>query len=325
MIIDCAYYCDGARHTDGAMAIGDAVAHARDAGAGFVWMGMYEPTEDEMLTVQQAFNLHELACEDAQCAHQRPKIEDYEDDVRFIVFRTARYDEAREEAEFGEIHIFAGPGYIITVRHGAASELHGARLALEARPELLALGPMAVVWAILDKVVDDYHPVAERLDDDIEGVEDAVFRARDDITERIYILKREVIEFQRAVHPLLAPLATIERGGLPGVGPDLRRFFRDVEDNVRRLDEQVRAQRDVLAAVLQANMAVIGIRQNEVMRKISGWAGIIAVPTFIASIYGMNFVDIPELKWAAGYPVALSVMFLSSIALYIFLKRVDWL
>jgi magnesium transporter len=263
--------------------------------------------------------------EDAHRAHQRPKIEDY-DSGYFIVLRTAHYHEDREEVHFGEIHIFAGPGYVITVRHGPGSELASARKRLEARPDLLRRGAASGVWAVLDKVVDDYIPVAEAIEDDIEEVEKDVFD--DDVpapTARIYGLKREVIEFHRAVGPLLVPLESLEEGAYERVPEGLRSFFRDVADHARRVDEQVSSQRELLTSVLEANLALVGVRQNEVVKKISSVAAIVAVPTLITGVYGMNFDHIPELHWRFGYPAALTLMGLCVAALVVFFRRIEWL
>jgi magnesium transporter len=269
--------------------------------------------------------LHELAVEDAQQPHQRPKIEDYDEDV-FILLKTAHYHEDREEVHFGEIAMFAGPGYVITVRHGPGSELATARQRLEARPDLLKDGAASAVWAVLDKVVDDYIPVVDAIEDDIEEVEKDVFD--DDVpapTARIYNLKREVIEFHRAVWPLLTPLEDLEQGAYERVPEQLRSYFRDVADHARRVDEQVSSQRDLLNSVLQANLALVSVNQNETVKKISAIAGIIAVPTFIASVYGMNFDNMPELHWHYGYALALGLMAICVAALTTFFRRIDWI
>ncbi len=215
---------------------------------------------------------------------------------------------------------------MITVRHGPGSELATARQRLEARPDLVRLGASSAVWAVLDKVVDDYIPVVDSIEDDIEEVEKDVFD--DDIpapTARIYNLKREVIEFHRAVWPLLNPLETLEQGGFERVPEDLRSFFRDVADHARRVDEQVQSQRELLTSVLQANLSLVSVNQNEVVKRISAIAGIVAVPTFIASVYGMNFEHMPELDWRFGYPLCLAFMGLVALALVGYFRRIDWL
>jgi magnesium transporter len=326
MIVDSAHYRDGVRQHEHALTPEQAAELRGAAGSSeFVWIGLHEPEAGDLDRLQKLFGLHELAVEDAQMAHQRPKIEDYDEDV-FIVLRTAHYHEDREEVHFGEIHMFAGPGYVITVRHGPGSELATARHKLEARPDLLKLGAASAIWAVLDKVVDDYIPVVDAIEDDIEEVEKDVFD--DDVpapTARIYHLKREVIEFHRAVSPLLAPLAALEQGVFERVPEELRSFFRDVADHARRVDEQVSSQRELLTSVLQANLSLVSVSQNEVVKRISAIAGIVAVPTFIASVYGMNFEHMPELHWRIGYPLCLMVMALAVVALVGFFRRIDWL
>jgi magnesium transporter len=324
MLVDCAHYRDGVRQHDRPINPEEAAAAAKGDGD-FVWLGLFEPSAEEVGAVAAAFELPELAVEDARHAHQRPKLEDYEESNFFVVLRSARYDDDKEEVEFGEIHLFIGPGYVIAMRHGEASELASARRRLEERPDLLRMGPASAVWAILDKVVDDYRPVVEGIENDIEEVEEEIFRRRADPTQRIYFLKREVIEFHRAVAPLLGPLEALERGAFPQVAPKLQSFFRDVADHARRVDESVMSQRELLTSVLEANLALLSVRQNEVVRAISAWAAIIAVPTFIASVYGMNFEYMPELDSRLGYPLALLVMAACVIGLHRFFKRIQWL
>jgi magnesium transporter len=279
-------------------------------GAGFVWLGIVEPEPEELEQVQERFGLHDLAVEDAQSFHLRPKVEQYDDDERvlFVVLRTARYDDEREEVDFGEVSVFLSARFVITVRQGAASDLHGARLRLERRPELLGEGPGAVLWAILDKVVDDYAPVIEGLERDIEEVEKTVFSGAAAPTERIYLLRREATDFYRAVHPLLAPVDGMERGSYDLIGGGLRHFFRDVGDHLRLVDEEVVAQRDLLAMILQANMAVvsvaqneISVRQNETAKQLTIVAMIFLPLTFITGFFGQNFgwlVDHVSSFWA---------------------------
>jgi len=323
MIVDCAVYRDGQRQHQKPLEI-DTAAEAAGVEGQFIWLGLHEPSADELDHVARAFGLHELAVEDAGNAHQRPKLEDYGESF-FIVLKTTRYDDAAEEVEFGEINMFAGPGYVIAVRHGAASELREARQNLEDHPDLLGFGPAAVVWAILDKVVDDYAPVVAGIDDDIEEVETEIFQDRADSTQRIYFLKREVIEFHRAIAPLLAPLQALERGAYVQIHEQLRRYFRDVADHARRYDEQVMSQRELLTSVLEANLALLGVKQNEVVKRISAAAAIIAVPTFLASIWGMNFSHMPELDEVWGYPVALALMCVAVFLLYRFFRRIEWI
>jgi magnesium transporter len=326
VIVDCAHYKDGKRQNEGKLPLDVASTCVSGAQPGeFVWLGLLEPSHEELRDVAERFGLHELAVEDAELAHQRPKLEDY-DDSYFIVLKTTNYDERAEQVHFGEINLFVARDYVIHVRHGEGSELTGARRRLEARPELLKQGTASVVWAILDKVVDDYYPVAQGIDDDIEEAEAQVFGEGEQPTQRIYFLKREVIEFHRAVNPLLVPLERLETGGISGaIDDELRRFFRDVADHARRIDEQVNSQRELLTSALEANLALVSVRQNDVIKEITSWAAIVAVPTFIASVYGMNFEHMPELKWRFGYPLALLTMAVAVTLLYRFFKRIDWL
>jgi magnesium transporter len=325
VIVDCAHYKNGERLDEAQIPLTEAAERAGDSVDDFVWIGLHEPEPGDLSEMKDLFGLHELAVEDAERMHQRPKIEDY-DDGYFIVLKTAHYHEDTEQVHFGEIHVFAGPGYVITVRHGVGSELGTARRNVEKRPDLLRMGPAAAVWTIVDKVVDDYVPVVDGIEDDIEEVENEVFDDDNPApTERIYHLKREVIEFHRAVGPLLTPLELLEQGGFAQVPEELRRFFRDVADHARRVDEQVSSQRELLTSVLEANLALVSVKQNEVVKKISAIAGLIAVPTFIASVYGMNFSHMPELHTHWGYPSALGVMLISSIGLAAYFRRIDWL
>ena len=325
MIVDCAQYKDGARLRDGTVTPEEAAEHARSGDGGFAWIGLHEPDAGDIERLAKLFGLHELAVEDAQLAHQRPKIEDY-DEGFFIVLRTAHYHEDEEVVHFGEIHVFAGPGYVITVRHGPGSELASARRRLEARPDLLKMGPAAAVWAIIDKVVDDYIPVADGIEDDIEEVENEVFDDDNPApTHRIYSLKREVIEFHRAVWPLLSPLDSLEGGAYARVPEELRRYFRDIHDHARRVDEQVNSQRELLTSILEANLALVSVTQNEVVKRISAYAALIAVPTYIASVYGMNFEHMPELRAKLGYPLTLIAMALIVAGLYRYFRRAGWL
>jgi magnesium transporter len=322
VILDCAHYKDGARQNDGPLALDEAAARCREDG--FIWLGLHDPEPDEMAEVAERFDLPPLAVEDAMSAHQRPKIEDYENGY-FLVLHTARYLDEAEEVEFGEVHVFTGDGFVIVVRHGAASALHSARERLEAQPELLREGPAAAVWAVMDKIVDDYEPVMAGLENDVEEVEVDVFGERSDETKRIYFLRRELAEFYRAVHPLLQPLDLLVSAGQRTVSPRLREHLRDVSDHVKRVEDAIGTQRELLTSVLQANLAVISVQQNDVVKRISGWAAIITVPTLIASIYGMNFEHMPELHWRIGYPLSLMSMVVAGFALHRVLRRAGWL
>jgi magnesium transporter len=323
VIVDCAHYRDGRRQNEGPLPLEEAAVHCVGSGE-FVWLGLKEPSDDELRRVSDMFDLHELAVEDAADSHERPKMEDYDGSL-FVVLRTTRYDDAKEEVEFGEIDVFLGEGYVITVRHGEASELAPARRRLEERPELLNVGPPAVVWAIIDKVVDDYLPVVDGIDNDISEVETEIFSQGADATQRIYFLKREVIEFHHAVAPLLAPLEGLEYGARPQFPDELRKYFRDIHDHARRVDETVRGQRELLTSILEANLALLGVQQNQIVRAISAWVAILGVPTFLASVWGMNFEHMPELAQTWGYPAALGLMAVAVVVLYRFFKRIEWL
>ncbi len=324
MIVDCAHYRAGARQHEQPLEIENA---ARIAAAAqddeFVWLGLRDPSAAELELAQRGFGLNELAVEDARNAHQRPKLEDYDGSV-FIVLRTARYVDETESVEFGEIHLFLARHYAIAVRHGMASELKPARRRLE-QSDMLVHGVGAVAWAVLDKVVDDYLPVVEGIDNDIQEVEQDIFARGDDSTERIYFLKREVIEFHRAVAPLLPSLEALERGAYPQIDRDLRRYFRDVADHTRRVEERIGSHRELLTSILEANLALLSVKQSAVVRSISAWAAIIAVPTFLASIWGMNFTHMPELNEPWGYWVALAMMAVAVVILHRFFRRIDWL
>ena len=316
MIVDRAVYQQGQR-LDGAT--------ERPGDGGFVWIGLYEPSPDEFDSLRREFKLHPLAVEDAIKAHQRPKLDVYEDMV-FIVLKTARYVDSEEVVQIGELLVFVGRDYIITVRHGEASSLSGAREALEGDPDRLRYGPSAALHAILDRVVDDYIPAIEGLENDIDEVEEQLFsEARINLAQRIYRLQREVLEFRRAVAPLVDPVDRLARGHYEHVHPEIRAYFNDVNDHLIRSRDQLDQLRDLLAGSLQANLAQVGVRQNEDMRRISAWVAIIAVPTAIAGIYGMNFTHMPELKWHVGYPGALLLMLLICTFLYYRFKRAGWL
>jgi magnesium transporter len=322
-IVDCAVYEDGHRRA-GPVPLDHALEEAGRENA-FVWIGLVEPAEDEFDSVAREFELHELAVEDAIKAHQRPKLEVYGDTL-FLVLKTARYHEEEEDIEFGELLLFVGADFVVSVRHGRAAELAGVRATLEQNPEQLRHGPTAVLHAIVDLVVDGYMPVVAAIEDDVEEVEEDVFApGRTSPAERIYNLKREVLELSRATRPLVGPLDRLARGEQRQVPEEMRSYFRDVYDHLLRTNEQVENLRDLLTSTLDANLTQVGVRQNEDMRKISAWVAIVAVPTLVAGIYGMNFEHMPELKWELGYPLALAVMLLVCVTLYRLFKRSGWL
>lgn len=323
MIVDCAIYANG-RRVPGDHDLTAAREASRQPGH-FVWLGLHEPTEEEFAVVRRDFDLHDLAVEDAIKAHQRPKLEIY-GDTMFLVLKTVGYDEAAESIDIGEILVFVGEGFVVAVRHGSASPLGAARRELEERPDLLALGAGAVVHTIVDKVVDNYLPVAAELERDIEEIEAQVFSPSGEApTERIFKLKREVIAFHRAASPLEAPLVRIVEGRIPLIPAATLEYFRDAHDHLLRVMEQVDTFRDLLNSVLEVNLTQVSVRQNEDMRKISAWVAIAAAPTMIAGIYGMNFDYMPELNARYGYFVVMGVIVVFCTSLYAFFKRRGWL
>jgi len=323
VIVDCGLYCDGRRSGD-AMSLRQA--YEQTAGEdSFVWVGLHDPSPEEFEDVARQFHLHELAVEDAIKAHQRAKLEIYGDSL-FVVLKPAQYDDDAEEVELGDIMLFVGDRFVVTVRHGALGSLGSVRERLERDPGLLARGPIAVLYAVLDRVVDDYLPIATDLDRDVEQVEEDVFSADGgNPTERIYRLKRQILEFHRATAGLIEPLDLLVRNRVPVNTEPLAEYLRDVQDHARRVDQQVDAHRDLLTSVLQANLAQVGIRQNADARRISAWVAIAVVPTLIAGVYGMNFDHMPELNWSWGYPLALLVMLGICVGLYLGFRRNGWL
>ena len=323
MIVDCAIYEQGHRR-DGVVELKHAYDERRKKDT-FVWIGLYEPTEQEFDSLAREFELHPLAVEDAIHAHQRPKLEVFGDTV-LLVLKTARYVDPSEVVELGEVLVFLGHDFLITVRHGEASSLKPVREALENDPERLRAGPGAVLHAILDRVVDDYSPAIDGLQQDIEEVETQLFSGeRSNPAERIYRLLREVLEFRRASAPLVVPIEKLAAGHFEQVDPTIREYFRDVNDHLIRARDQLDSMHDLLSSSLQANLAQVAVRQNEDMRRISAWVAIIAVPTAVAGIYGMNFEHMPELGWTFGYPLVLGVMLAACTFLYSYFRRSGWL
>jgi len=325
VIVDCAVYENGERR-EGDLDVADAARAACDASAGFVWLGAYEPTAEEFDAVRREFDLHELAVEDAIEAHERPKLEVYGETL-FVVLKTVRYMDSEEVIRSGEIMLFVNPTFIITVRHGEGSDLHPVREQIEKRPDLLRCGPAAILHAVIDRVVDDYEPAVQGLEIDIQQVEEQVFSEDhgSNPAQRIYRLEREVLEVQRAVRPLAAPVDRLTRGHFDIISPELRDYFRDVHDHLLRVASRVDGFRDLLSSALQANLTQVTVRQNADMRRISAWVAILAVPTMIAGIYGMNFEHMPELSWSYGYPGVLVVIAVISGALYRHFRRSGWL
>jgi magnesium transporter len=322
MIVDCAVYERGVRRP-GQLALDSAFEACREHDA-FVWIGLFEPNEAEFDAVRREFELHDLAVEDAIKAHQRPKLEIYGDSL-FVVLKTARWLPEEESIVFGEILLFLGDGFIISVRHGE-TELHGVRLRTEQQPELMQLGSSGAAYAIVDKVVDDYEPVIHGLDNSIRAVEAEVFsESRANPAERIFVLKRNVLELYGATVPLLDPLGRLAREDHPLIADGIGEYFRDVQDHLIRVVQQVSDFRDLLTGILTANLTQASVRQNEDVRRISAWAAIIAVPTAIAGLYGMNFRHMPELGWTFAYPLVIAIIAAMCVVLYTYFRKVGWL
>ena len=337
-MVDSAIYVDGKRVASPKSLTG-TFESLRRRPEGMAWIGLYRPEDHEVGSLASEFQLHPLAVEDAIHAHQRPKIERY-DDTLFVVLRPARYLDDTEEVEFGEVHIFVGPRFVLTVRHSEAPEFSSVRRRLESEPDLLRRGPEAVLYAVLDKVVDGYYPVVAGLGNDIDEIEAEVFSGDPAVSRRIYELSREVAEFQRATRPLVGMIAALCAGFVKyHVDEELQRYLRDVDDHLTQIVERVDEFRQALRDMLTVNATLVAQQQNEEMRslseasnlqneevkKISAWAAILFAPTLIGTIYGMNFEHMPELGWAHGYPVALALMALTCVTLYAVFKRRNWL
>jgi magnesium transporter len=324
VIVDCGVYSDGARQDLAKDPETVAIALDEDDDC-FGWVGLFEPSEAEMARVQQLFDLHELAVEDALKAHQRPKLEQYGESI-VVVLRTLWYVDAEDAVETGQVSVFVGKRYVVTVRHGEGAALTTARKELEERASVLGHGPAAVLWAICDSVVDGYELVAEAVEVDVDEVEGSVFSPeRTSDAERIYLLKREVLEMLRAITPLREPMESFAHGEIPLVTKDAAPFFRDVADHVNRVADQTESLDVLLSSALGAHLANVSVQQNDDMRRISAWVAIIAAPTMIAGIYGMNFENMPELRWYYGYFACLAFMALVCSTLYATFRRAGWL
>ena len=323
MIVNNAVYVDGHKSVE-PKSLKETYELVRDQ-EGLAWIGLYKPTEEEFASVAEEFGLHELAVEDAIQAHQRPKIERYGDTL-FVVLRPARYLDAPEEVEFSEVHVFVGENFVVTVRHGEAPDLGMVRRRMEGESDLLSRGPEAILYAILDRVVDGYGPVVRGLENDIDEIETEVFSGNPGVSRRIYELSREVIEFQRAVKPLTGILGGLIAGfDKYGIDPELQRYLRDVHDHAIQIQEKVAGFRDLLQNILSVNLTLVSLQQNEEVKKISAWAAILFAPTLVGTVYGMNFEYMPELQWGLGYPFALGLMLVVSLSLYLVFKGRDWL
>jgi magnesium transporter len=331
VIVDCAIYREGHR-TDGPDDLSDALDRARSAG-GFVWIGLHEPSENEFEHVTREFGLHPLAVEDALKAHQRPKLEVYDDSL-FVVLKPVVYEPESDTVSTGEVMLFLGDAFVVTVRHGVGSPLKAVRERLEREPKLLGKGPTSVLYAVADAVVDHYLEVSTELGTDLEELEAEVFSpdggGSRGTASRIYTFKRQILEFRRATVPLAMPLTRLAGvgaygGSVPFVNEKARPFFRDVNDHLARVNESVEGLDRLVSDILSAHLAQMSVRQNDDMRKISAWAAMAAIPTMIAGIYGMNFEHMPEVHWVWAYPVVIALMGVLEVLLYRTFKRRGWL
>ena len=337
-VVDAAIY-RGGRRVASPKTLDQAYRPRPDEPGSMSWIGMYRPSEQQLIAAADVFGLHELAVEDAIVAHQRPKL-DRDGDTLFVVLRAARYRDETEDVDFGELHVFVNPDFVLTVRHSESPDLSGVRRRLESDPELLSMGTEAVLYAIFDAVVDGYAPVVAGLQNDIDEIEIQVFRGDPGASRRIYELSREVVEFQRATRPLLAMLDALSAGFEKyGTDAELQRYLRDVADHAVVVVERVDEFRQMLADILAVNGTLVTQAQNEEMKRlseasylqneevkrISAWAAILFAPTLIGTVYGMNFDHMPELHWAGGYPFALGLMLATCLTLWGVFKRRDWL
>jgi magnesium transporter len=323
MIVNCAAYADGRRV--GELEIKD-IANLLERGDRFVWLGLHEPSEELLRQVQHEFGLHDLAIEDAHQAHQRPKLERYGDSL-FIVLRTAQLNRERRSIEFGETHLFVGPRYVVSVRHGPSLSYAEVRSRCEATPHLLRKGPAFVLHALMDFIVDRYFPIVAALEDELEELEETIFGESfsRDTSRRIYRLKRDLLEVKRAVSPLVDMCNRLMRFDIELIPEDTHPYFRDVYDHAIRINERIDILRELLTTALEANLSLIAVGQNEAMRKLTAWAAIVAVPTMVGGIYGMNFKFMPELDWPFGYPTVLTVTVAICALLFFRFRRAGWI
>ena len=322
-VVACVAYAEGRRVGD--VAIPDINEALKQPGV-FVWIGLHDPSPELLLQIQKEFGLHDLAVEDARAAHQRPKLEQYGDSI-FVVLRPAIVAPDQQRVELGETHLFVGSRYVVSIRHGATPSYTAVRTRCESTPALLAKGPGFVLYAVMDFIVDQYFPVVDGLGDQLESLEDEIFSERFDrqTVQRIYDLKRSLVEVKRAVSPLVDVCNRLIRFDLPLIHEDTRLYFRDVYDHAIRINEQVDTLRELLTGALEAHLSLTAVTQNDAMKKLAGWAAIIGVPTMVAGVYGMNFKFMPELEWRYGYPGVLAGMGAACGYLYYRFKRSGWL
>ena len=322
-VINCAAYADGRRVADLPLSEVRMALNQQDR---FVWIGLFEPHADVLRLVQKEFGLHDLAIEDALTAHQRPKLEQYDGSL-FVVLRTAQLNGSDGRIELGETHVFVGPRYVISVRHGSLKSHIGLRARCEAVPHFLSKGPGFVLYALMDFVVDQYLPIVEALEERLEGLEEEIFGGNfeRETTARIYRLKRDLLMLKRAVSPLVEVCNRLMRFDINLVPEDTRPYFRDVYDHVVRVNEMIDSLRELLTTALEANLSLVSVAQNEHSKRLAAWAAIIAVPTMIAGVYGMNFDTMPELHWPLGYPLVMALMIGACASLFVGFRRSGWL
>lgn len=322
-IVNCVAYCDGRRVAGIEV---DEIQEALTKDDQFVWIGLREPEIELVHRIQQAFGLHELAIEDALCAHQRPKIERYGDSL-FVVLRTANLEPGEQAIAFGETHIFLCAQSIVVLRHGPSLPYVGVRARLESNPHLLRQGPGAALYALMDFVVDQYFPIIDALEQQLQALEEAIFSETfsRETPGQIYRLQSQLIQVKRAISPLIDICNRLARADYQLIAAELQPYFRDVYDHVIRLNELVDTQRELLTTALEANFSLMSIGQNEVMKRFAGWGAIIALPTMVAGIYGMNFAVMPELEWPYSYPLVMGLIIGVCAFLYIRFRRANWL
>jgi magnesium transporter len=321
MIVDSAIYVNGQREESPSL---EQIQETIRKKSGFAWIGLYEPTREELGTVAGEFGLHELAVRDSLRAHLRPKAERYGDTL-FVAIKTARYVDETETVEFGEVHAFVGSNFVVTVRHGKTNELVEVRRRLESRPELLRRGPYAVLYAIMNRIVEDYVLVVNGLANDIDEIEVQVFQTDPNVSRRIYELSREVTRFHQATQPLAGTLGRLIEEESDDFDMEVQRYLRSLRDRLLRVTDESDAFRQTLQNILSVNLTLVSVNQNDQVKKISAWAAILIVPTLITGIYGMNFDFMPELHWLLGYPYSLVIMLTISLILYRRFKRLGWL
>jgi magnesium transporter len=322
-VVNCAAYSEGCRiATIPVEAISDHLLEPNR----FIWIGLHDPSGNILKQIQEEFQLHELAIEDALRAHQRPKLETYGETL-FIVVRTVQMNYESRKLDFGETHFFVGKNFIVSIRHGSSRAYSEVRARCESTPQLLRKGPGFALYAVMDSIVDGYFPVIDELGQELEVLEERIFSEKPsrEMTKQIYDLKRQLVEVKRAVSPLIDVCTRLMRFDLEVIPEDTRPYFRDVYDHVIRINEMVDSTREILATALEANFSLVSISQNEIQKRFAGWAAILAVPTMIAGIYGMNFKFMPELDWQYGYPVILSIIVIVCGLIYSAFKRAGWL